>query len=76
MQASQLASPSFRSDYRHRTSSARDGRPILVAAVVGAVALAAVAVVTAPLGRDDRPSSETTQRQVVSWTYASHHTNP
>ena len=77
MYVTQLEIPSLRPEPRRGAPTARDGRPILVAAVVGSVALlAAFVVVTSPLGRADRPSSETTQRPVAPWTYAAHHTNP
>jgi len=76
MYVTQLEIPSLRPEPRRGAATARDGRPLLVAAIVGSVALVAFVVVTAPLDRGDRPSSETTQRSVAPWTYAAHHTNP
>jgi hypothetical protein len=76
MYVTQLEIPSLRPEPRRGASTARDGRPLLVAAVVGSVALVAFAVVTAPLDRTDRPSSGTTPRPAATWTSSAHHTNP
>ena len=66
---------------RARAPQPRIGRPLLVAAVVSSVALAAMAVVTAPLEPGparggSSPSAPAAGPVLVSQTYGTHHKIP
>jgi len=76
MHATQLTSSHPTTSSRRAPAPARQGRPLLVATVVGAAAIVAVAVVTSPLHQPDRVSSDQSTRPATTSSYSAHHTNP